>query len=409
MRLSDFSGTCWQALRTNRQRSFFSSLGIAVGISAVILLTSLGRSAQGMILDIMGNIRADQMAIFPGRGKLELGPRKYTDSLKYGDEAALAKLPAVEAVYPFVLLRNEVLYRGRSVHHEVRGVNGVYLPENDVQIRRGRGITQEDVERRRSVAVLGPETARQLFHTEDPLGKKVKIEGQAFTVVGIAEAKGTEAMVVILNADKRVYVPLSSAQALRGEKQYFDAIFLTVSGDAAAVKRETEQILRRQHGIKNPEGDIEKDDFFVATGEEVQQIVANVSRTLTMFLIALAALSLFIGGIGVMNIVYLSVEERTFEIGLRQALGAKQGDILRQILGESVLLCLFGGAMGVVLGVGLAAGSSFFIGLYLDGWAFAFSWMPLLFALLVAMGSGVFFGYLPARSAAQLEPSDALR
>ncbi|MGH7386060.1 MAG: ABC transporter permease [Candidatus Rokuibacteriota bacterium] len=398
-----------RALRVNKLRSALTMLGIVIGVGAVITMVAVGAGAQARVAEQIQSLGANIIIIWPGTvniSGLRLGAGARA-SLSEDDAWAIQhEIPLVEVVAPYSRGGNvQVVASNLNWATTVLGVTPEYLPARDWEVISGRGMTQEEVDGASKVALLGQTVARNLFGDDNPLGQVIRIKRVPFTVIGLMDTKGQSTWGQ--DQDDQILIPLSTAKTkvLGGNLAKGRAVgAITIKVREASLMREAEReiraLMRQRHRIQ-PDQD---DDFNLRNLAEVLESQEASSRVLTILLAAIASVSLLVGGIGIMNIMLVSVTERTREIGLRMAVGARGKDILAQFLVEAVTLSLIGGAIGV--GAGL-----------LGSYAIAYfaEWRTLLQfdAILVAFGFsaavGIFFGFYPARKAARLNPIDALR
>ncbi|KKS69297.1 MAG: hypothetical protein UV40_C0027G0003 [Parcubacteria group bacterium GW2011_GWA1_42_7] len=410
MNFSHSFKTALTGLKTNKSRSILTILGIVIGITAIILVMSLGEGAQNLILSEVQSIGSKTIGVSPGRHPTGFSDvmSLFADSLKEKDLEVLGKktnVPYAEKIIPIVFGSESVIYGNESYRATVYGVSPDFAGIYNIQPQQGRIFEDEEVKSKSDVAVLGYKVKDKLFGDSDALNEKIKIKGKNFRVIGVLPKKGQSAFV---NFDDALIIPYTTAQQyIFGIKFYHR---LVVEADSEKnVDQTADDIvatLRNSHDITDPE----KDDFFVETQAGAMEQVSTITNILTLFLAAVAAISLLVGGVGIMNIMLVSVTERTREIGLRKALGAKSAEILWQFLLESITLTVLGGIIGITLGAFFsfltALALSRFAGL---DWKFIFPISAALLGLGVSAGVGLVFGLYPARQAAKKSPMEALR
>lgn len=397
-------------LSTHKSRSLLTILGIVIGITAIIMVMSLGQGAQDLILKQIQSIGPDTIALAPGRmpSGLTDSLSTFTDSLKKRDLDALlntGNVPHLSRIMPIVFGSESVTYGSEIYLPTVLGATNMFSELYDIYPEQGRLFTDDEVQGYSEVLIIGAEVKKELFGSDDPIGQKVKIKGRNLRVVGVLPKTG---QVSFLNFDKIVVMPYTTAQQyIFGIKHFNRMVIKTDSVEnVGATVEDIKRTLRNQHNITNPE----KDDFFVETQADAMRMVGNVTTALTLFLAAVAAISLVVGGIGIMNIMLVSVTERTREIGLRKALGATNKNILSQFLLEAVILTGIGGAVGIFLGsfMSFLVSQVLSRGYGLD-WAFTLPISAVLLGLGVSSGIGLLFGIYPARQAAIKDPIESLR
>jgi putative ABC transport system permease protein len=312
------------------------------------------------------------------------------------------RLQTVETAAPIIFVPGPASYGREEAGSQIFGVTQNFFLNQNISVTAGRFIEKEDVEGAKSVAVLAPDAVTKLFGNTNPLGKRIKVGENHYTVIGLTKALGSQ---FFQNADDRVYVPYTVAKQVTGQKYINYITMQSVAPTADVAIDDLESLMRARHHINNPDDD----DFVVRSAGQAASILGAVSLGLTMFITTIAAISLLVGGIGIMNIMLVSVTERTQEIGLRKAIGAKRRDILLQFLVESVLLTIIGGVMGSVGGVFLAFLASIAVVNFLDTYHFVVSVPSIIAAFIMAAGTGIVFGISPARKAAALSPMEALR
>lgn len=395
----------------HRRRAALTMLGIVIGVASVILMLSVGHAAENYILSQVASFGSDLLFVRngPGDGSTGAGPPTMTvkQTLTLDDYRKIRKQPWVSAISGTYYQDLLVEYQSVSFRKRVSGVTESDADIFNTKIAVGRFLAEDEVDSRARVAVLGSDVAEDLFGQEDPLGKRVKIQKLYYRVIGVLEPAGTR---FFTNLDQSVYVPVTSLmQALNKNRLQF--ISIKIGGlDPEEAKERIRILLREAHNLDNPTGELSKDDFFVATQEDTAERAGVIGSVLQILLVSIAAISLVVGGVGIMNIMFVTVTERTREIGLRKAIGARRRDILRQFLYEAVLICLFGGAIGAIVGIAFS-----WLGIWLlvqyqsPSWTFVFPMDGVLWGMGVSMAIGIVFGYYPAKQAAALDPIRALQ
>jgi putative ABC transport system permease protein len=394
------------SLTTNKLRSALTILGIVIGVGAVIAMLAIGRGAEQTITGSISGLGTNLLFVIPGGAQEVRNPKPLT----LQDAQAVAEpfaAPSVVAVAPLLAGTVEVSYAGESRFTQVSGVTAGYAEMRSIELAEGEFINEGQILGLASVAVLGPDTAENLLgRREGVTGETVRIDGQPFRVIGVTAARGGSGF---SNEDDLVLVPLTTAQvrlirhAQRGE---IDMLLVqAASADAVGLAgEEVSAILRARH-----RSEIGEDDFTIFTQQDFLATAETITGVLTIFLGGVAGISLLVGGIGIMNIMLVSVTERTREIGLRKAVGARKRDILIQFLAESSLLSLVGGVIGIMLGWGLSVLVGAIARASDADLSPAISLDAILLATLFSAAVGLFFGLYPAKRAADLEPVEALR
>jgi len=395
-----------ESLASNKMRSGLTIIGIVIGVAAVIAIVSIGRGAQNTITGSIQGIGTNLLFVFRGGSEEVRNPKPIT----LGDVDAMAdpfQAPSVAGVAPALQGSVEIAFAGESVNTQVIAVNPDYAKVRNIELSEGEFISQEHMLGRASVVIMGTDVADKLFGRKDGLVcETVRIESQPFRIIGVLKSKGGSGF---NNEDDQIMVPLSTGQMRllrRASRDRVDMVIVqAISADAVPqATDEIGQILRTRHRTE-----IGADDFTILSQQDFLDTARTITNVLTIFLGGIAAISLLVGGIGIMNIMLVSVTERTREIGLRKALGARRIDILVQFLTESSLLSLFGGLIGIGLGVLL----SYIVGRIAEANGTtlnpAIGLDTILMATLFSTAVGLFFGLYPANRAASLEPVEALR
>ena len=414
MKLIEFFTIAIRSLFANKLRSSLTMLGIIIGVGAVISLMSIGRGAQARVTSIYEGLGSNVIFVQPQNpeapGMARLSPLFATPSLTLDDAEALADIPWVLGVAPTNENFVEVTVGDESVYVVIQGTTPAYQQAYNYTLASGQFISEKDVARKDMVIVLGSKVARDLFGSDDPIGQKVKIKGRSFSVTGVLEPKGGTFMGFSL--DDIVVVPITTFQSrlfaqqtVRGENAVQSiAVQLSSSEAISEVTEEIEATLRKRHRIDPGE----KDDFAVISQEQLLGIFEQITGIFTIFLGAIASISLVVGSIGIMNIMLVSVTERTREIGIRKAVGAKRRDILVQFLLEAAMLSLVGGGIGITGGWLVSKAVSL---IDIGGMTINSVVSPdiVILAISVSVFIGLASGIYPAMRAARLNPIDALR
>ncbi len=391
-------------LVVNKIRTGLAILGIVIGIGSVISLISLGESSQKAVQSQIQSIGANLLTISPiaqttsgVRGAFGGGTTlTYADALAI-DESSL--VTTVSNVAPSYSGRSQVIAGRNNTNTQIMGITPSYSHVRKIEIQSGSFINQEHLSQLSKVAVLGPQVVEDLFEGANPVGSSIRVEGQSFLVIGVTEAKGGSGP---MNFDDVIYVPLTTAQKQLYGVDYVSNIYLETSSQEVMTRAQNQvgYLLLERHKISDPS----LADFTIISQEDILEAATAVSGTFTSMLSGVAAISLLVGGIGIMNIMLVTVTERTREIGLRKALGAKKKLITLQFLIESVILTFAGGVLGILLGIFVSYIYSLSVGS-----VFSVSTKSVLLAFMVSTLIGIIFGWYPANKAADLQPIEALR
>lgn len=387
------------SLASGKMRSFLAMLGIIIGVAAVIAMLAIGSGAQRQVLDRFAAMGASLLSVRPGQRGSHGVVSGTQQNLTLEDAQAIAReVAGVKAVAPGVSGSAQLKYLNKNARTQVQGTSYTYFALRNIEIDRGRRFTEQESDRMAKVAVIGPEAAKNVFGADDPLDATVKINGIAFKIIGIAKAKGAGWN----SPDERVIIPYSTAMKQLLGLDYLNQIDIQSESDKAVAKVEeaTTLLLRKRHRIAKDD----ENDFSIFNMAEIRDSASEVTGIFKWMLGGIAAISLVVGGIGIMNIMLVVVTERTREIGVRKAIGAREEHILLQFLVESIIVSVFGGLLGLGLGVAVAKAVN------------KFSPMPAvvdansaILAMSLASLVGVFFGLYPAWRAARLDPVEALR
>jgi putative ABC transport system permease protein len=397
----------YRSIAANKMRSFLTMLGVIIGVAAVIAMLALGAGTKEKVTESVKGMGSNLLVVRPewrrGGGVTGGGARR--DLTLEDAEQVLAQVQEVEMVSPEVQSRFQAKFMNKNTQTSVLGEPPTYFPVRNFEIAHGRAFTESEVDQAAKVAVLGSKVAEDLFGEMDPVGEQVKIKGINFRVIGVTKTKGDQGW---YNPDDQIVVPLNTAMNQLAGQTNIDSIYLTVRDgvDMADATEKVSAVLRKQHRLQVGA----PDDFSVRNLQEIADSLEEVSRVFTLLLSGVASISLLVGGIGIMNIMLVTVTERTREIGIRKALGARNRDLMTQFLLEAIVVSLTGGILGITFGIGTILLFNYVMSTYYGGqFSAQIQLWPVLLAFGFSFAVGVFFGWYPARKAARLDPIDALR
>jgi putative ABC transport system permease protein len=403
MRKSTLLKVATQSILKNKMRTFLTMLGIVIGVAAVIVMVAVGYGAQTSIQKQIGALGTNMIMIMPGAsmtGGVNQGAATFNRLTPADAEKLKRESLLLSAVSPVVFTNAQAISAQGNWRTRINGVSTEYQQIRDWPAEQGTFFTEGDVRGMRKVAVLGATVARNLYPDGDAVGQQLQIRDVPFTVIGVLKSKGQNAGG--MDSDDIILVPYTTAQARLIGRQRVGQIIASASSpqDVPAAQEEIRGILRESHRL----GEGDDDDFTIRNQDEIAAAASSATQVMTLLLAAIASISLLVGGIGIMNIMLVSVTERTREIGIRMAIGARGSDVLTQFLVESVAISMLGGIIGVLLGV---AGSAL-LG-HFTGWSTVTPPEAIVIAVGFSAAVGVFFGFYPARQAASLNPIQALR
>ncbi len=401
------------ALLANKGRSFLTMLGIIIGVSAVIVIMAVGAGAQSLIINQVKTLGTDIIGILPGASEEDGPPATvmgivittltYEDGLDLNDKKNVPDIVDLVSYYKSI---GNVSWGSNSYDTNLSGATVGYMNVEGGEIDMGRFFTKEEEINLAKVVVLGSMVKKELFGESDPIGQRVKIKKHSLEVIGVMKEKGT---VAFQNNDDQVFIPLKTMQKLIAGVNHVSMMRLKIDSeeDTDKAMHDVKTTLRERHDIADQSG--ANDDFTVRSSAQAMEMITTITDALKFFLVAIAAMSLLVGGIGIMNIMLVSVTERTREIGLRKAVGANNRDIMIQFLMEASTITLSGGTIGVIIGSLISILISVVANFLGYSWDLSISLVSIILALAVSVSVGLIFGLYPARKASRLEPVEALR
>lgn len=404
MTIYNVAKIAYRSLLRNKMRALLTMLGIIIGIASVIAMVSIGQSSTYNIKSEIAATGSNMIFIMP-EAKTEAGARRsYADtkSLKLEDITALKKQSKyLNAISPYIASAGQFIYGNNNYPSSISGIDTDYFKICNLELESGTIFNTFDVASSAKVCIIGKTIVNKLFPNDpSPIGKTIRFNKIPLRVIGVMKEKGQEGMGQ--SQDDMVFVPYTTIQSRIMAIEHVQMIYASIANEkeTQVAVTELEEILRRQHKIISSSSD----DFTIRTQAEMLAMVNKVTSMLTALLAAIGSISLLVGGIGIMNIMYVTVTERTKEIGLRMAIGAQNRNILFQFLSESIILCFMGGIVGIVLGLCIAYGVTHFL-----QWPFILSMSSIFISFIVCGSVGIFFGWYPAKKASELDPITALR
>jgi putative ABC transport system permease protein len=403
MKASVLTRVAAQSILKNKMRSLLTMLGIIIGVGAVILLVAIGQGAQSRIREQIENLGTNMLVITAGassQGGVSRGAGSFNRLTLDDVEKLQRESFLLAAVSPVIVTGGQIIGGQGNWRTQVQGVSVAYFTIRDWQVESGRPLDESDVRGMRKVALLGRTVADALFPDQDPVGQQLQVRNVPFQVIGVLAYKGQTAQGS--DQDDVILAPYTTVRTRLAGRQFIPQILASTfaPGDIAAAQEEIAAIMRESHGLAS----WEEDDFTVRNQADLTEAAQGTTEVMTLLLAAIASISLLVGGIGIMNIMLVSVTERTREIGIRMAIGARGADVMTQFLVESSVLSAVGGLLGLAIGLGGARIVS-----SITGWTTTISPVTVVIALAFSAAIGIFFGFYPARQAAELDPIEALR
>jgi len=403
MTFGDILKESWLSISGNKLRSFLTVLGIIIGVMAVVIMVAVGETVQQSISDQFSSLGTNTIVIRAGaarRGGIRSGNR---NTLTIQDAEQINRLPDVAAITPVQSSNAQVIYGNKNWSTLMLGAHPDYTTIQDIEVEYGNFFDMNAVKSAATYAVIGPDTARELGLPENPVGEIIRIQNMPFVIIGVMKARGDSTMG---SQDDMILIPITTLKKRLQGSPFPDSVTMIAlkifqDADNAVVTDQISALLRQRHRLK----DGDEDDFQVTDMKQIMETMNTVTGYLKLLLIAIAAVSLLVGSIGIMNMMLVSVVERTREIGIRKAVGARENIIIIQFLSESVLISFIGSMFGLVFGVGLSQG----VGRFILHYNVPFSFWPVLLSVTVAIVVGLASGVMPAIKAAKLNPIDSLR
>jgi len=400
MLILDLLRMALRSLISHKLRTFLTALGIIIGVASVISMISIGEGARQQTLSTISKFGTNIITIKPGQKKTRHVSTGKVDTLVLDDAQFIEKhVSLITGVAAQVYRSAQLKFGNKNTNTTVRGTGKSYVHLANFEMQTGRYFNQQEINAAKRVCVLGATVVKNLFEESNPLGKTIKVDGKNFIVIGITEPKGALSW---FDPDDQIFIPVTTAQKRVFGMNHIQSIDVQAANieDLELIKEDIAQILRLRHNT--PEG--KEDDFYVQNSSQWLNSWGDAAKTFTYLLGGIAAISLMVGGIGIMNIMLVSVTERTREIGIRKAIGAKKREILEQLLIESVVISFLGGGIGVLMGIAISKMVS-----NIGGWETIVSTQSILLAFGFSVGIGIFFGFYPANKAANMNPIEALR
>jgi putative ABC transport system permease protein len=403
MTLGDILKESWISISGNKLRSFLTVLGIIIGVMAVVIMVAVGETVQKSITDQFSSLGTNTIVIRAGAarsGGVRTGNRQ---TLTITDSEQIKRLPDIMAITPAQMGNAQVIYGNKNWATMMLGAKPDYLTIQDIDIEHGTFFDDTAVKNAATYAVIGPDTAKELGLPENPVGEIIRIQNIPFIIIGAMKARGDSAFG---SQDDMIIIPITTLKKRLQGSKFPDSVTMIAlkifpDADNNVVIEQITSLLRQRHRIK----DGDEDDFQITDMKQIMETMDTVTGYLKLLLIAIAAVSLLVGSIGIMNMMLVSVAERTREIGVRKAIGARENVIIIQFLSESVMISFIGSMIGLVLGVGLSQG----VGRFILGYNVPFSIWPVILSVTVAIVVGLASGVMPAIKAAKLNPIDSLR